>query len=431
MTAWQTLPHQQLYDLVNKGPGREASRAHEQVWAQVQKAIDDGHTSLRQVLGRSAEEWIGAASQSMQAAVQPFAGWCATAVDDAGGIATSLAAQGEHAARLRQLMPGPSGFKSTVIDIGKNAVNVSSPGLAGVPDQINPVNQVADSMRESTSEAEDARRLMSSYDDDSTQRASGLGFWTTPPTMVVTQGPPEPPSPGGPGAAPHAGGPGGSPNPALPAPQSTPPVSVPGGAPPPRVDATAPAPGPGVPSPIAPNPTRPGGQPPGLPGQAPVLPTENNARPAPRPQSPPAQPAPGIRGTGADLPIGQGGRGVKPAPFPQSPRPTGPSTQNPSSWRELVAGQPRTTRPPVVSEPFVRGGPAGEPIPGTPGRAAAEGRPGGMYPPMAGAGAGGGGGRTKGRPGYLEDDSGFFADDRWVSEAVIGQDDVLPEIDDR
>ncbi|MGI5126432.1 hypothetical protein ACQEVB_06400 [Pseudonocardia sp. CA-107938] len=422
-TGWQALSHQQLYDLVNQGPGREASRAHEEVWTQVQQAIDDGHTNLRAALGRAADEWIGAAAKAMQGAAQPFASWCATAVDDAGGIAAALAAQGEHAARLRQLMPGPSSFTSTVIDVGEKVVTASSPGLSALPEQVNPIHQAADDMRNSTAEAEDARRLMASYADDSVQRANGLGFWSTPPTMVVTHGPPDAPSGGAPGGQPHAAGPAGSPAPALPPSQA----AGPGGTPGPVLPGAPPATGPRPPDPTTPatpvapaqpGPPRAGSQ---TPVQVPVPAPMPSARSAPRPSS-----VPPPRGTGIDLPPGQGGRGVKPAPFPEPQRPTGPPSRNPTNWRELVAGESRTTRPPAVAEPPVRGRPAGEPILGGSARAA-EGRAGSMYPPMAGAGAGGGGDRTKGRPAYLQDESGFFADDRWVSEAVIGQDDVLPE----
>ncbi|MDN5857007.1 MAG: hypothetical protein L0H84_00135 [Pseudonocardia sp.] len=442
-TAWQTVPHRQLYEQVNTGPGREASRLSEELWTQVQGIVDEGHAGLRRELGQAAQEWIGHASSAMQAAVQPFVSWCGATVDDAGSVAACLAAQGEHATRLRRLMPGPNGFTNALIDIGETATTVANPALIALPDEVNPVHQAADGLRESTAEAEDARRLMGSYADDSAQRAGGLTFWTTPPTMVVAPATLDA-APGGPAGG---GSGGGASSPAPGAGPTAPSGNTPARGQPPHHDRTV-APGlssgslssgslsaggssTAVPGP-SPAPPRTGQRSAGAPGLVPApMPSGTGARQAPRARAPLA-PQVQQRGNGIGLSDGQGGRGLKAAPFTAHPSRTGgPHPGAPRNWRELVAGQPQPARPPVVAEPVVRAAPAGEPTPGAPGRAGTEGRGSHLYPPMAGAGAGGTGERTKSRPAYLQDDSGYFSDDRWVSEAVIGPDDVLPGDDRR
>ncbi|MDN5855675.1 MAG: hypothetical protein L0K86_23105, partial [Actinomycetia bacterium] len=292
--------------------------------------------------------WIGPAAQRMQAAAEPFTAWCGTAVDDAGGIAKSLADQAMQAADLRRLLPGPNWFTTTAIDVGETVARVTSP-MPGNPVVTEEFSRMADGLRESTAEAEEARRHMTVYAADSRQRESALGFWTTPPAMTVA---PAEAAQHGPGAAslgaPAGGvGPGG----ATPSPGAgviAPPAGQAGGiaaggrrAPRPGNGVTGPSGaaaergGSGIPAPTgAGTPAQNAGRPAPVPVPAPGSVPPKALQPAPiGPQVPARAPGgyrPPPRGTGVNLPLGQGGRGLGALPQPLAGP---PRTGAPSSWR--------------------------------------------------------------------------------------------------
>jgi hypothetical protein len=465
---WEGFSHQEIYDAVQRGPGREISASAEQAWAETEALILRIDERIAAAMAESAAGWEGSAAEATRGAMTPLGRWALDAANDAKITAQAVAAQGEQAAQLRVTMPEPPTAQWNA-EIGK-ALQDPLYVLHGL-DDMREVEQDA------ANRAARAVELMNTYTNNSYENRRNMDYWTFPPQVTVVTDVAGAAGPAGPGvsvggpavpAAP-AGGPvppGGAGTPPVAAPGAGPaaaPGGVPSGAP-----AGAPAGTPAGPGAVVPPVVAPGTAPSRADGGA-------SAAAAPRPTAVPRRSEPAaMPGTttpsGHVPPLTVPGRpnvpaapgpvpGGEPAPGgvgPVVPRPV-PRATPPPSWRDVVPGAPATREPvgrvpvpgvagpertlpppaagrtPVV-EPPGRPAPIGErPGPGvadpaaraTAPRAAGTGPAGHMYPPVA-AGGLAGQDRERRRPDYLLDDSDAFADDRWFPPPVITPDDEPP-----
>lgn len=465
MTApvvWQGLDHAALHEaVVNGGLGPAVSMDAEQQWRRMGKFITEIEGRLTAAMRESESEWSGDAAEAARTGISPLGRWAIDAAQDAATTAEAVTAHAYGAATLRsQLRDNPPVPAETIMEaLERNATY----GPQGATPADLAVVQAEQARRDGAAAkaAEDARV----YENIGFESRRTLDFWTVPPTVTVE--PASAAAPGGAGGGPAGGGwvapaavspaavelpsgtgPSGT-GPSGTGPSGTGPSgTAPSGAGPGAVPSPAPGgagpSGAAVPGGVVPLPggAGPAGRGPGLgpagrgtpgptPGGPPVDPTTRTAPPSPGPYSPGSTtpigrtaPSPGARGTGP----GPWTRAATEPRAPSGPRPVVPGAppRSPSpGWRSVVVPAEPTPRAPA--EPAVRPG-VGAAAGGTAGQTtgARSATSHGLYPPMAGTGSAGHGTERR-RASYLVDDSGAFADRRWVQPAVITPEDLIPD----
>lgn len=462
MTApvvWQGLDHAALHEaVVNGGLGPAVSMDAEQQWRRMGKLITDIEGRLTVAMRESESEWAGDAADAARTGISPLGRWAIDAAQDAATTAEAVTAHAYGAATLRsQLRDNPPVPSETIMEaLDRNATY----GPQGATPVELAIVQAEQARRDEAAAkaAEDARV----YENIGFESRRTLDFWTVPPTVTVEPASALAPSGSAGGLA--SGGwasPAGTGGSTAVAPAGS--VELPGGAGPGAAGPSAAGPsavaqsaatpatagptGGAVPGGVVPLPG--GGAGPGGRGVGTAIEPAGRGTPGggrggggssgPTSRTPPT---PGPYSPGSPTPIGRpapssGGRGTGPGPWtraatdprpPPGPRPVVPGTGTPPrtpspGWRSVVLPAEPPVRAPA--EPAVRSGTGAG---GTAGQAtgARTSSTHGMYPPMAGAG-GAGQGTERRRPAYLIDDSGVFADRRWVQPAVITPADLIPD----
>ena len=420
---WEGIPHEEIYALVQTGPGAAASHDAVGAWGTVASTMRSVDDQLRQAIRKINEGWEGPASAGARGGMATLSSWALDAADNSVLTQDGVAAQAGSAQQVRNAMPPPqpSAELDKAVAIGA-ALRMGSTDVGAIEDRL-----AADRAR--------AVDLMNKYTSDSTAHQHLMNYWTQPPTVVV-EAAPRGARPVGAGsrvgggaglaaAAVGAGaggdGPPGGPSAVVPRRPVTPgPGSVGGST---AVEPT------GVPSRAAGPPG--GGSGAALPGGG----SPNPGGPDPRGLPPPPGPL-GVPGPGSGSP-GPGRAGLPDGPAPRTRLPAG---QQAGGFRPIVPGPPEAPPgaalgqrggTPEVPPRASAGGPAegvGGRLPeaaagerGLPGRGAPEGGH-GFFP--LGGGAAGAGDQEHRRPGFLVDDTDAFADDRWFTPPVIGADDL-------
>lgn len=107
-TRWQGYSHDELYQMLQSGPGATASALPTQRWTEIAGALGDIDADLRGALNRSAEGWHGAAATVAQEKLGNLANWADNASVNATAMRDATQRQADNIAKARVDMPAPT-----------------------------------------------------------------------------------------------------------------------------------------------------------------------------------------------------------------------------------------------------------------------------------------------------------------------------------
>lgn len=107
-TRWQGYSHDELYQMLQSGPGATASALPTQRWTEIAGALGDIDADLRGALNRSAEGWHGEAAALAQQKLGNLANWADNASVNATAMRDATQRQADNIAKARADMPAPT-----------------------------------------------------------------------------------------------------------------------------------------------------------------------------------------------------------------------------------------------------------------------------------------------------------------------------------
>jgi hypothetical protein len=422
---WRGYAHQELYTMINGGPGVAASIPLESKWKSVSEALEQIDMDIHEGLAKIGADWEGSSADAAQSALSPLAQWAADARTGSDVMKTSAQLQGEYIADARKEMPAPLPVTTEAPSTGDKILGA----LGGPAGMMHVIDQQKDHEAQEAAQEnaeQKAITVMNNYESSSTWNSSTLGDFVPPPKVVI-----DTPPPSGVGTYNQTSANYTSPTGTYNGPtEGT--TTTSGWTPPPSTPPTTTLPPPNIIGDTKPS----GWTPPGTTLPTPPQPPIVQPRP-PMPPLPPQigfpPPGGGVKppNTGLRPPTGPGGRPLGPGgPGGSRPgMPTGPGGRGGMPGGPGGAGQGGPGQGgPNASNALGRGGAAGAGSfgPGGPGGA---GGPGGTRGGAGGPGAGGAGGR--GGEGeedlehktadYLVETDNVFGDERMVAPPVIGE----------
>jgi hypothetical protein len=169
---WQGYSHQELYDMLNSGPGGRAAGVPADAWSGLSGALADIQQDIATGVANSGATWEGDAADSARGALGPLGDWAQQASAAAELMQISTATQGEL--------------------LGKARVDMPAPYPAPQPGDLSPVSQllsaqvdheIAEAMHDAA--AQRAFQVMGEYETGTTDNTSTLGEFGQPPKVVV------------------------------------------------------------------------------------------------------------------------------------------------------------------------------------------------------------------------------------------------------
>jgi hypothetical protein len=191
---WRGYEHPELYNMINAGPGAQASEPQTSYWQGLSKELAEVDTDLNNKLNSLGSRWEGKAAESAQAGLTPLKEWAGDAQSGANVMKVSSIDQAEFVSDARANMPEPVPVKTPApsgwdIAAAAGATLLGNPGPA-----LDVVNQAND--HEAEEAAKDAAeqkavQTMTTYESSSTWNRNTLGTFVPPPDVVVSTPPPQ------------------------------------------------------------------------------------------------------------------------------------------------------------------------------------------------------------------------------------------------
>jgi hypothetical protein len=185
---WRGHEHRELYQMINAGPGANASDAQNQYWQSLTKELKEVDDELNKALGDMKATWEGTASDSANTASTPLQTWAGDAQTGSTVMHASTVDQAEFVSTARHEMPPPvevtTPAPSTWQKITAGAAILTGDGgpAAAVAAQAADHEAQEAAMDAAAQKAVDT---MTTYESNSTWNRNTLGTFVAPPDVVV------------------------------------------------------------------------------------------------------------------------------------------------------------------------------------------------------------------------------------------------------
>jgi len=189
---WRGYDHPTMYDMINSGPGADASTPITTYWEGLSKELDGINSDLNDGLSKLKVNWEGDAAQSAQGGLNPLQQWSQDAQTGAEVMKISSVDQAQYVSSARSSMPEPVAV--TTPEPGTwdkvKAAGLASLGIDGPANQV--AQQSADHEAQEAAQqaaAQKAVQTMETYQSSSEWNSSTLGTFVPSPDVVVSVNP--------------------------------------------------------------------------------------------------------------------------------------------------------------------------------------------------------------------------------------------------
>lgn len=172
---WQGYSHQELYDLLNSGPGAEAATPVVDTWAGLSRTLDELQHDIGAGVRASGASWEGLAADRARDAIGPLGDWAQQASSAADMMRVSTELQAGLLAKARADMPAPV----PVTAEQPNGLVTALQHLIG--------EQTDHEIQEAAANAaeQQAFQVMAQYESGTVDNTATLGDFGQPPELVV------------------------------------------------------------------------------------------------------------------------------------------------------------------------------------------------------------------------------------------------------
>ncbi|ONI72992.1 hypothetical protein ALI144C_44340 [Actinosynnema sp. ALI-1.44] len=192
---WMGLDHKAIFEMINAGPGPNASDAPADFWGTLSAGLNDISSTLHKKLGDLNVHWEGVSAEQALAGMNPLKDWAAKAENGSTVMKTSFEMQGNYVGDARNEVPPPKKV-TTPEPSGWQMVGAGAAALLGNGGPAAAVAaQAADHEAQERASDEAARKAvqaMQKYEKSSDWNADTLGRFEDPPKLVVDTPPPAP-----------------------------------------------------------------------------------------------------------------------------------------------------------------------------------------------------------------------------------------------
>lgn len=190
---WMGLEHKAIFEMINAGPGANASDAPADFWGTLSSGLNEISATLHQKLGDLNVHWEGVSAEQALAGMNPLKEWAGKAESGSNVMKSSFELQGNYVADARHEVPPPKQV-STPEPSGWQMVAAGAAALVGNGGPAAAVAaQSADHEAQERASDEAARKAvqaMQKYEKSSDWNADTLGQFEDPPKLVVDTPPP-------------------------------------------------------------------------------------------------------------------------------------------------------------------------------------------------------------------------------------------------
>lgn len=167
---WQGYSHEELYSMLNSGPGGQAAGPAADRWAGLAKALIDIQDDISSGIQSSGATWVGSAGNAARSALGPLGDWANEASTAATVMRLSTEVQGELLGNARAEMPAPIPVQQQSSPIGQV-----------IGRQFD--DEVAELIRLAAEQL--AFHVMAKYEADTVENTKNLVAFPPPPRLVV------------------------------------------------------------------------------------------------------------------------------------------------------------------------------------------------------------------------------------------------------
>lgn len=189
---WRGYDHPSMYEMINSGPGAEASTPVTTYWEGLSKELDGINNDLNTGLSKLKVSWEGDAADSAQGGLNPLQQWSQDAQTGADVMKISSVDQAQYVSTARSNMPEP--VKVTTPEPSTwdkvKAGGAAALGFSGPANQV--AQQSADHEAQEAAQnaaAQKAVQTMDNYQSSSEWNSSTLGTFVPSPDVVVSVNP--------------------------------------------------------------------------------------------------------------------------------------------------------------------------------------------------------------------------------------------------
>ncbi|TDV40003.1 PPE domain-containing protein [Actinophytocola oryzae] len=186
---WRGYEHPELYDMINEGPGAQASDPQTTYWQNLATELTQVDEELNSKLTSLGSRWEGKAAESAQTGLTPLASWASDAETGASVMKVSSEDQGQFVSDARASMPEPVPV-TTPAPSGWDVAAAAGAALLGNPGPaLDVANQANDHEAEEAAKNEAEQKAvetMQTYESSSTWNRTTLGTFVPPPDVVVS-----------------------------------------------------------------------------------------------------------------------------------------------------------------------------------------------------------------------------------------------------
>ncbi|TDQ05405.1 PPE domain-containing protein [Labedaea rhizosphaerae] len=189
---WRGYDHPTMYDMINSGPGAEASTPVTTYWESLSKELDTINNDLNTGLSKLKVSWEGGAADSAQGGLNPLQQWTQDAQTGADIMKISSVDQAQYVSTARSSMPEPVQVTTPAPSTWDKvkAGGAAALGINGPAEQV--AQQSADHEAQEaaqTAAAQKAVQTMETYQSSSEWNSSTLGTFVPSPDVVVSVNP--------------------------------------------------------------------------------------------------------------------------------------------------------------------------------------------------------------------------------------------------
>src|SRR6266496_3110612 len=186
---WRGYEHPELYNMINEGPGAEASVPQTTYWSGLSKELTEVDTQLNDRLSKLGSSWQGSAAESAQSGLTPLAAWASDAETGSSVMKASTEDQGQFVSDARSNMPPPVKVTTPAPSGWDYAAAAGAALLGNSGPALDVANQANDNeAQEAAKDAAEQKAVatMQTYESSSTWNRSTLGTFVAPPDVVVS-----------------------------------------------------------------------------------------------------------------------------------------------------------------------------------------------------------------------------------------------------
>lgn len=191
---WRGYEHPELFNMINAGPGAQASVPQTTYWQDLSKELTELDTQLNNKLNSLGASWQGKAAESATSGLTPLAAWASDAETGSSVMKVSSEDQGQFVSDARSNMPEPVKV-STPAPSGWDMAAAAGAAMLGNPGPaLDVANQANDhEHQEAAKDAAEQKAVqtMQTYESSSTWNRNTLGTFVPPPDVVVSTPPPQ------------------------------------------------------------------------------------------------------------------------------------------------------------------------------------------------------------------------------------------------